>query len=78
MNYGAEVRGFCKTLHIERIHLQFCKRLLGVKISTQNSFIYGELGRTSCQIQKYIILARFWLKIVNTNANKYNATGFGN
>ena len=78
MNYGAEVRGFRKTLHIERIHLQFCKRLLGVKISTQNNFIYGELGRTSCQIQKYIILVWFWLKIVNTNANKYDVTGFGN
>ena len=71
MNYGAEVRGFCKALHVERIHLQFCKRLLGVKISTQNNFISGELGRTFCQIQRYMILVRFWLKIVNTNANKY-------
>ena len=71
MNYGAEVWGFCKAVHIERIHLQFCKRLLGVKISTQNNFIYGELGRTSCQIQRYLIIVRFWLKIVNTSANKY-------
>ena len=59
MNYGAEVCGFCKAVHIERIHLQFCKRLLGVKISTQNNCIYGELGRTSCQIQRYLIIVRF-------------------
>ena len=71
MNYGAEIWGFCKAVHIGRIHLQFCKRLLGVKISTQNNFIYGELGRTSCQIQRYLTIVRFWLKIVNTNANKY-------
>ena len=71
MNYGVEVWGFCKAVHIERIHLQFCKMLLSVKISLQNNFIYGELGRTSCQIQRYLIIVRFWLKIVNTNANKY-------
>jgi len=29
----------------ERVHLQFCKRLLGVKRCTQNDFVYGELGR---------------------------------
>ena len=28
---------------IERMHLQFMKKLLGVKRTTQNDFIYGEL-----------------------------------
>ena len=31
LNYGAEVWGFFKASQIERVHLQFCKRLLGVK-----------------------------------------------
>ena len=31
MNYSAEVWGFCKADKIETVHLQFCKRLLGVK-----------------------------------------------
>ena len=40
LNYGSEVTGFHKNVHVERTHLRFCKRLLGVKSSTQNSFIY--------------------------------------
>ena len=44
-NYGSEVWGFYKAPAIESVHLQFCKKLLGVKQSTQNDFIYGELGR---------------------------------
>ena len=37
LNYGSEVWGFCKANQIERVHLQFCKNLLGVKQSTQNN-----------------------------------------
>ena len=43
LTYGSEVSAD----NIERTHLQFCKHLLGVKIQTQNNFIYGELGRVS-------------------------------
>ena len=45
--YCSEVWGFCKADKIERVHLQFCKSLLGVKQSTQNTFIYGELGENA-------------------------------
>ena len=31
LNYSAEVWGFCKADKIEVVHLQFCKRLLGIK-----------------------------------------------
>ena len=46
LNSGCEVWGFFQANSIERVHLQFCKRLLGVKKTTQNDFVYGELGRT--------------------------------
>ena len=45
LTYGSEISGFSKADAIERIHLQFCRHLLGVKIQTQNNFIYGELGK---------------------------------
>ena len=45
LNYGSEVWGFTNVNKIERVHLQFCKQLLGVRQQTQNTFIYGELGR---------------------------------
>ena len=50
--------------------MQFCKRLLGVKISTQNNFIYGELGRFNYQTQRYLIIMKYWLKIVNSEEHK--------
>ena len=31
LNYGSEVWGFIQGKSIERVHLQFCKQLLGVK-----------------------------------------------
>lgn len=51
--YGSEILGFKKGEAIET-HLQFCKRILAVKQSTQNDFIYGELGRTPFQTKQYL------------------------
>ncbi len=53
LNYAGEVWGFNHSNQIERVHLQFCKRLLGVKITTQNDFIYGELGRVSLRVGRF-------------------------
>ena len=39
------ILNFAQGACTERVHLQFCKRLLGVKRCTQNDFVYGELGR---------------------------------
>jgi len=33
LNYGSEIWGFSKSKEIERIHMKFCKRILGVKSS---------------------------------------------
>ena len=54
LNYGCEVWGFIPANSIERVHMQFCKRLLGVKKNTQNDFVYGELGRTNCRSKRHL------------------------
>ena len=64
LNYGSEVWGFHKAPAAESVHLQFCKKLLGVKQSTQNDFIYGQLGRVNFATHRYISIVRYWLKIV--------------
>ena len=69
--YCSEVLGFCKADKIERVHLQFCKVLLGVKQSTQNTFIYGELGRMPYQLLRYFNSIKCWLKVINKSENKY-------
>ena len=43
--YGSEVWGYEKKDMIEKIHLQFCKKILCMKSSTPNYMVYGELGR---------------------------------
>ena len=70
LNYGGEVWGFCKAKQIERVHLQFCKHLLGVKQSTQNNFVYGDFGRTNYQTRRYINIVKFWLMIIFKPDNK--------
>ena len=42
LNYGSEVWGLNSAKAVETVHLSFCNRMLGVKQTTQNDFIYGE------------------------------------
>ena len=71
LNYSAAVWGFCKADKIEVVHLQFCKRLLGLKQCTQNDFIYGDFGRCSFHCRRLFIIIRYWLKVITCNENKY-------
>lgn len=71
LNYGGEVWGFSQANIIERVHLQFCKSLLGVKKTTQNDFVYGELGRTTCITKRYLQVIKYWFKILFSGDTKY-------
>jgi hypothetical protein len=44
LTYSADIWGFENKNIIEKIHLQFCKKILGVRTSTPNCMVYGELG----------------------------------
>ena len=69
--YGCEIWGFKQANVIERVHLQFYKRLLGVKKSTQNDFVYGELGRTTLITKRFVSIIKYWFKILRSSENKY-------
>lgn len=71
LNYGGEVWGFGQANVIERVHLQFYKKLLGVKKTTQNDFVYGELGRTNCLTKRYLLIIKYWFKILVSANHKY-------
>ena len=64
LNYSCEVWGFHNAQYVEQVHLSFCKRVLGVKKTTQNDFVYGELERVPMSIERYIRVLNYWLKIV--------------
>ena len=71
LNYASEVWGFHNATAIETVHLQYCKKVLGVKRSTQNDFVYGELGRINYQSRRYIAIIKYWLKVISSDDNKY-------
>ena len=47
--YGSEIWGFKYMEILEKLHLQFCKILLHVKICIFNVMVLGELGRFSIE-----------------------------
>ena len=71
LKYGNEVWDFHPGNSVKKVHLQFYKRLLGVKKCTQNDFVYGELGRTSLRCQRLNNIVKDWIKIVNSSEQKY-------
>ena len=72
LNYASEIWAFIPAQQIERVHLQFCKSLLGVKRSCQNDFVYGELGRLNYRTHRLFIAIKYWLKLINSEDRKYN------
>ena len=71
LTYGSEVWGFHSAPQIERVHLKFCKRILGVRKVTQNDFVYCELGRYPIQVIRHIKIIKYWLNIVHGNKSYY-------
>ena len=67
LNYGCEVWGFHPAHDVERVHLDFCKRILRIKKSTSNFMIYSELGRVPLQICRKVAIIRYWLKIIESD-----------
>ena len=63
LNHSCEVWGFIQANAIERVHFQFCKKLLCVKKSAQNDFVYRELRRTNYISKRYAIIIKYWFKI---------------
>ncbi len=68
--YSSEIWGFENTSILENIHLKFCKTVLGVKKSTPNFMVYGELGKFPLSITIKCRIISFWAKLVSGKASK--------
>ena len=63
LNYGSEVWGLLRQKKRSKEFIYFFgKQLLGVKTSTQNDFIYGELGRTNHYTTRVYIIIKYLAK----------------
>ena len=52
LSYGCEVWGMNEAVRLQKVHLQFCKQVLGLRSQTQNTFVYGELGRYPLKLKR--------------------------
>ena len=70
LTYGCEVWGYedCKIL--EGLHLKYCKYILGLKKTTPNVMIYGELGRYPIDIEIKSKMLGYWQRILRSKENK--------
>ena len=66
INFGCQIWGFTKSKELERIHLKFCKMVLGVKQSTCNAAVYGELGRYRLYINRYVLMIKYFFKVIKS------------
>ena len=55
----------------ERVHTKFCKSVLGVKCSTHNDFVYGDLSRIDLYSQRLVCIVKYWLIVTCCNDRKY-------
>jgi hypothetical protein len=59
LNYACPVWGFTKSKEIERVQLKYCKAIVGVKLSSSNVVVYGELGRYSLFITRFTHIIKY-------------------
>lgn len=70
LTYGCEVWGFHPSEAIERVHRDFMRSALRVKITTLNEFLYGELGRQPLYFTRYCRIVKYWFKILQSPARR--------
>ena len=62
--YGSEIWGHSDCEAVQRVHLQFCKRLLEVGSTTSDAAVLGELGRSPVALHYKMRCIKYWLKLL--------------
>ena len=59
--YGSEVWGVYNFKEVDKLHIRFCKNLLGVRQQTPSMAVYGELRRLALSVIAKSRSIKFWL-----------------
>ena len=51
----------------EKLHIRFCKRVLGVHSKATNLAVYAELGRVPLLVQISNLIIKYWLRLKDTS-----------
>ena len=69
LTYGYELWVYENTKQLEKLHLQFCRNILGVRTTTPNFMTYGELSRTPIDICIKLRIVNFWNRLISNEKN---------
>ena len=64
--YGSEIWGYERRNQIEKVHLRFCKFVLGVEQSAISAAVLGECGRLPLHIKYNKRFIKYWLKLLRS------------
>ncbi len=77
LTYGSEIWGFHKADAVEKVHREFMRRVLRVKGTTANEFLYGELGRKPLIVIRYCRIIKYWFKLLKAPEGRLNGYVYG-
>jgi hypothetical protein len=67
LNYCCEVWGFSAAKDIEKVHLEFCKRIMHIKKSTPSFIVFSKLGRLPLNSVRKERILKYWVKLLETD-----------
>lgn len=68
--YGSEVWGYENLDIIERIHIEFLRRITKCRKSTPKYMLYAEFGRQPLYIHVYQRMINFWIRLLAGKTSK--------
>ena len=54
--YGSEIWGLRKSADVEKVHVNFCRKILGVGSKTAINFMYCELHRVPLTVKMKLLI----------------------
>jgi hypothetical protein len=68
--YSSEIWGLHRIEGLETVHMQACKRFLGVSIMTPNKMVYSELQRFPLYVCSALRVIKYWIRILCMDDNR--------
>ena len=72
LTYGCEAWGHGNLELLEKLHLRFCKIILGVSKITASCMVYGELGRFPVDVYIKTKMLSYWAKLISGKPDKWS------
>ena len=69
--YGSQIWGYQYVDKIEKVHIQFCKKICYLSLNTCDSFALGECGRLPLCTTYMPNCIKYWLGLIRMENNRY-------